>query len=384
MNFVKAIVLLEDQPFSKTTGDTPVYLVDVLGKSVLQRTVENFAKLGFGEVVLVAEKTLAGSRLLRERSAGARIESAEPAQLWRTAEQLFEQVAEDATHILIVRLNAYLELNWEELLQHHRTHANKVTRVATDAGTEQNFLDVCLVNSSRRNDAAFFLRSEMKQSRTTCAPYVVGRMEAEYVNLLQHEADLRKLASDALHRNCNMQPAGTELRPGIWAATDSQIDKRARLVAPVFIGSRARICPGAVVTRGSSIERHTVIGNKTVVENGTVLPYTNLGPGLDVSHSLVGERHVFNLQRNVCTPIQDPKLVGRIPASAGIRTLFSMAKLFIHIPGRIWRGVQGAAPVPAAESTVSYKQVFESAKPQPVEVTKVSSELVVARRYGNQ
>jgi carbonic anhydrase/acetyltransferase-like protein (isoleucine patch superfamily) len=246
------------------------------------------------------------------------------------------------------------------------------------------FVDLCLVNSSRRNDAAFLLRSGMKQSRTECTPYFVGDSEGEYVNLLRHEADLRQLASDALHHNCQMAPAGTEIRPGIWAATDSQIDKRARLVAPIFIGSRARICPGAVITRGSSIERHTVIGNKTVVENGTVLPYTNLGPGLDVSHSLVGERHICNLQRNVCTPIKDPRLVSQVPASAGVRTLFSMAKSFARIPGRIWRGLEGKAPEPAAESTVSYKQVFDSAKTKPVEMPKVSAGLAVARRYGNQ
>src|SRR5207302_2565872 len=148
----------------------------------------------------------------------------------------------------------------------------------------------CLANSSRRNDAAYLLRSGMRHSRTDCVPYIAGSNGEEYVNLLRHEADLRKLASDALHRNCKMQPEGREIKPGIWAATDSQIDRRARLVAPIFIGSRARICPGAVITRGSSIERHAIIGNKTVVENGTVLPYTNVGNGLDVSHAVVGAR----------------------------------------------------------------------------------------------
>jgi NDP-sugar pyrophosphorylase family protein len=381
MNFVKAIVLLESgEPFSQTTGDTPIFLIDVLGKSILQRTMENFATLGFGEVLVVAEKELAASRLLKDRIAGARVVAAEPSQIWRTAEQQFELLAEDSTHILIVRLNAYLELNWEDLLQHHRSHGNKATRVIADG----EFVDVCLVNSSRRNDAAYLLRNGMKQSRTDCTPYEVSTSGGEYVNLLRHEADLRRLASDALHHNCQLAPAGTEIRPGIWAAKDSQIDKRARLVAPIFIGSRARICPGAVITRGSSIERHTVIGNKTVVENGTVLPYTNLGPGLDVSHSLVGERHVFNLQRNVCTPIQDPRLVSRVPVSAGVRTLFSVAKLLIRTPGQIWRGIRGTTPEPAAESSVSYKEVFDSAKTQPMEMPKVSAGLAVARRYGNQ
>jgi NDP-sugar pyrophosphorylase family protein len=224
----------------------------------------------------------------------------------------------------------------------------------------------------------------MKQSRTECVPYAAGINGDEYVNFLQHEADLRKLASDALHRNCKMQAAGTEIKPGIWTGRDAQIDKRARLVAPVYVGSRARIGPGAVITRGSSIERHAVIGNKTVVENATILPKTNLGPGLDVSHSVVGERHIFHLQRNVCTPIQDPKLVSQNSANAGLRAASGVAKSFIRIPGQIWRGVQGNAPAPEAESSVSYKEVFDSAETQPVEMPKVSGELAVVRRYGNQ
>src|SRR4051812_36148108 len=380
MNFVKAMVLLESgQTLSKTTGETPKYLVEVLGKTTLQRTVEGFRKAGFGDVVIVAEKELASSRIIKDAVAGAKVVAAPESQLWRTAEQQFEEMGNDASHILVVRLNSYLELNWEDLLEHHRANGNKVTRVEVDGEN----IDVFLANCSRRNDAAYLLRSAMKYSRTDCKPYVAKNNRDEYVNLLRHEADLRKLASDALHHNCKMQPAATEIRPGIWAARDSQIDKRARLVAPVFVGSRARICPGAVITRGSSIERHAVIGNKTVVENGTVLPYTNLGPGLDVSHSLVGERHIFNLQRNVCTPIQDPRLVSQISASAGMRTASSLAKLLLHIPGQIWRGTRSKAPVPAAESTVSYKEVFDSAKTQSIEMPKVSG-MAVVRRYGNQ
>jgi NDP-sugar pyrophosphorylase family protein len=384
MKFVKAILLLESgKTFSKTTGDMPAVLVDVLGKTTLARTVENLSRLGLGDITVVAEKPLADSRVVRESVAGANLLAAPNDQLWRAAEQQFESAAEDSTHILIVRLNAYAELDFEELLEHHRSQGNKVTRVFFGSPENQRALDIFLVNSSRRNDAAFLLRSEMENARTG-TPFLATAEKKEYVNFLQHEADLRQLASDALHRVCKMQPAGTELRPGIWAATDSHIDKRARLVAPIFIGSRARICPGAVVTRGSSIERHSVVGNKTVVENGTILPYTNLGPGLDVSHSLVGARHIFNLQRNVCTPIQDPKLLSEVPASAGARTLFSMAKLLIRIPGQIWRGKGVPAPAPVAESTVSYKEVFDSAQNPQVEMPKAPPALAAMRRYGNQ
>jgi len=379
MNFVKAIFLLEwQESFSKTTGDIPKFLIEVLGKTTLERMVENLRAAGFGDVVLVADRELAYSRLARSHAAGATIVDAPASQLWRIAEQQFEELGDDATHLVIAKLDAYVELNWDDLLEHHRKHGNKITRIEYRGES----LNLCLANSSRRKDAANLLRNGT-HSEADGVPYIAGKNGDEYVNFLRHEADLRKLASDALHHNCKMQPAGTEIRPGIWAAKDSRIEKGARLVAPIFIGSRACVCPGAVITRGSSIERHAVIGNKTVVENGTVLPYTNLGPGLDVSHSLVGERHIFNLQRNVCTPIQDPRLVSQISASAGMRTASSLAKLLLHIPGQIWRGTRSKAPVPAAESTVSYKEVFDSAKTQSIEMPKVSG-MAVVRRYGNQ
>lgn len=376
MNFVKAILLLDPhQPFSKT-ANTPAALIEVLGKTTLQRTIENLGKLGLGETVLLAEKDLSSTRVVKDAAAGIRMLSADASSFWRTAEQQFEQLAEDSSHILVLRLNSYVELNWEEVLQHHRVSGNKVTGVEFDGNT----VDAYLINSSRRNDAAYLLRSGMTQSRAGSAPYVAEKSAEEYVNFLRHEADLRRLASDALHRNCKLLPAGAEIKPGIWAAGDSQIDKHARLVAPVFIGSRARVCPGAVITRGSSIERHTVIGNKTVVENTTILPYTHLGPGLDVSNAVIGERHIFHLQRNVCTPILDPKLVSQVPAFAGVRTLAGAAKSL----SQIWRGVGSSTPTPAAESSVSYNKVFDSAKPQTMEVPEVTSHMAVARRYGNQ
>src|SRR5207249_400815 len=138
---------------------TPSFLVEVLGKTTLERTVGTFRKLGFGEVLLVAEKQLASARAIKDAAAGSRIVTAGASQLWRTAEQQFEELAEDATHILMVRLNAYLELDWQQLLEHHRSHGNKLTRIEYQGQA----LDAYLVNSSRRNDAAYLLRSGMKQ-----------------------------------------------------------------------------------------------------------------------------------------------------------------------------------------------------------------------------
>ena len=386
MNPLKAIFILENEtPFSPAAGNIPAALVDVLGMSTVQRTLKTFSDMGITEMVLVAEKHLAGSKLLKEEAAKAKIVGADSSLIFRTAEQQFEEMAENTAHIFIVRLNAYFELDWEKLIQHHTALCNKITRVVNGDQDDPRYLDVCLANATRRNDAAFMLRSGMQKSRTDCKPYVVEQGGVEYVNPLRHEADLRALASDALNNFCRVQPVGKQARPGIWMHPTAQVDKQARLVAPVYVGRGTKICPGAVITRSSSVEHHTVVGNKTVVENATLLPYTNLGPGLDVSHSVVGERHIFNLQRNVCTPIQDPRLVSQAPASAGSRAATGVAKLFSRISGLVWRGAKEQAPEQTAASPISYKKVFNnSAKNQPVEMPKVSPGLAVMRRYGNQ
>jgi hypothetical protein len=242
-------------------------------------------------------------------------------------------------------------------------------------------IDVCLISASRRNDAAFLLRSGLRQSRTACVPYELGQEGDEYINLLEHEFDIRRLASDALHRDCKMRPYGTEIRPGIWAAPGSRIDRHARLVAPVYIGRRARICAGAVITRGSAVEHHSLVGRGTVVENSTILPLTRLGPGLDMCNSLVGEAQIFHLQKNLSTTIHDPALVGQISARAGMRMLTGTASLISYLPRQILSGLFGSPPQSATTTPINYAESLDSVNKEHAEM---SAGLAVARRYGNQ
>jgi hypothetical protein len=380
MNSVKAILILENNgALSGVTGTAPAVLVDVLGKNTLQRTIDSLADAGLAEVIVVTESNSASPELRELTVQNARIFRSEATNVWRTAEQLFVTCAESASQIFIMRLNAYMELNWEAIVRHHRKHGNRVTRVATLSNVQP--IDVCLISASRRNDAAFLLRSGLRQSRTACVPYELGQEGDEYINLLEHEFDIRRLASDALHRDCKMRPYGTEIRPGIWAAPGSRIDRHARLVAPVYIGRRARICAGAVITRGSAVEHHSLVGRGTVVENSTILPLTRLGPGLDICNSLVGEAQIFHLQKNLSTTIHDPALVGQISARAGMRMLTGTASLISYLPRQILSGLFGSPPQSATTTPINYAESLDSVNKEHAEMT---AGLAVARRYGNQ
>ncbi|MCU1285215.1 MAG: putative mannose-phosphate guanyltransferase [Acidobacteriales bacterium] len=383
MNSVRAILLLESNTaMSGVIVPVPAVLMDVLGRSTLQRTIDSLSHSGVTDITVLAESNSASPAVRNLTVEKANIVRTEAASLWRTAESLFETQAEAAANVFLIRINAYMELNWNAIVQHHERHLNRVTRVWH--GTEPQPLDVFLVSSSRRNDAAFLLRGGLRASRTDCKPYEVGQNnEDEYINLLEHEFDIRRLASDALHCTCNLRPEGKEIRPGIWVAAGARIDKKARLVAPAYVGRRARICPGAVITRGSAVEHHAVVGHGTVIENATVLPYSELGPGLEVSHAIVGNKHLFHLQKNLCIAISDSRLVGVVSDKAGLRVLGSTASLLSFIPRQVWRGLTGHVPEsePAVNSTIDYVKSFN---PPEKESAQMSAGLAVMRRYGNQ
>jgi hypothetical protein len=381
MNSVRAVLIVENGgALSGVTGTVPTVLVDVLGRSTLQRTIDSLISAGAEEVIILSDSDSASPEIRDLNVANARVIKSGAENVWRTAETLFVQCAESASNVFLIRLNAYMELKWDAIVQHHEQHMNRVTRVWCD---DQKPLDVFLASASRRNEVAFLLRSGLTQLRTECVPYNVGQNdEDEYVNLLEHEFDLRRLASDALHCTCNLRPDGVEVRPGIWAGAGSRIERSARLVAPVYIGRRARVCPGAVITRGSAVEHHSFVGRGTMVENTTVLPLTQLGPGLEICHSIVGQRQLFHLQRNACTPIQDPRLLGQVSANVGKRMLESTAALVSYLPRQLWRGLVGQpAKQPVADSPINYAESFKTPEQQHADIP---AGLAVARRYGNQ
>ncbi len=89
------------------------------------------------------------------------------------------------------------------------------------------------------------------------------------------------------------------MKPGVWVGEGARIHHKARIVAPAFIGAQTKIRASALITRSTVIEHHAEVDCGTVVENSTVLPYTYVGAGLDVMHSVVGFRRLRTWCANV-------------------------------------------------------------------------------------
>jgi hypothetical protein len=307
-------------------------------------------------------------------------------QFWQTAENTFSEYVEGGAELVIaLRVGPYVELDYEEMIQHHLRHHCPVT-MAVDADGAS--LDIFLVNASRRNDATSLFRSKLQKLRTHCQSFRVSC----YSNRLKTAADLRYLALDGLLHKNSISPEGIETKPGVWVAKSARIHPKARIVAPAYIGVYSKIRAAALITRGTAVEHHAEIDCGTVVENSTVLPYTYIGAGLDVMHSVVGFHRLSHLIRKVEVEISDRKFVGMPAVGVLSRLAGSTAALFTFLPKVIYRGFfspshSGSAadtPECSEEQAAALKIPATEAPGSGPEASEFPSTLAVARRYGEQ
>jgi ADP-glucose pyrophosphorylase len=289
------------------------------------------------------------------------------AALWRAAQSVFSKYAQSgADLVLVLRLSAYHELDYEQLIQFHLDRNARVTTVTDSTGAT---LGAFVISASRRNDAAFLLRHSLQESRTPLVPYRFSG----YSHRLTALADLRQLAVDAFCGRARIVPQGEEIKPGVWVAPGARIHRAARILSPAFIGRYARVHAGAVITRCSALEHHTEVGRDTVVEDATLLPYTKLGLDLDVAHAVVGFGKVASLRRRVEVEIRDSKLVGSV-LSAPLRTWHQVLSLLAYLPVQFARGLlgrrpaplNGAGPIPAPSEALSAADSLPAATDQAV------------------
>jgi carbonic anhydrase/acetyltransferase-like protein (isoleucine patch superfamily) len=303
-------------------------------------------------------------------------------QIWRAAEEAFEaQGQAGAELIVVVRLGAYAEVELDPLIQFHLDQRNYITQVVATDGP----LDFFVVSASRRNDAAFLFRHKLGNTRVQTERF----QTRGYANRLRTPADLRALAFDSLMQKTSIQPVAKQARPGIWVASGARVDRHARLVAPCYIGTLSRIKAGSLITRGSSIEHHCVVDRGSVVEASTLLPLSYLGGGLDLAHSVLGSRRIYNAKHGAELEVEDASLVSMLPSTSILRTLNHAANLVTFIPRQIIQNFFGehkqresqiGSPCPGSESFGA------SAVAQPVtqDRTLPSRVVVGMREYGNQ
>jgi hypothetical protein len=220
-------------------------------------------------------------------------------ELWVGAmRQLRAHQSVDA--VLILRVGAYIECNPVDALQFHFERSPGIVR-AFDANGPLDFwvVDPRLIPPDKDLLATL--------TEVTSAPFRISG----HVNRLENADDLRRLAVDGLSSRCALRPQGFEVRPGVWMGERVQIEKGTRIVAPAFIGSDVTISEQCLITRCTTVERHSHVDYGTVVEDSSVLSNTYVGIGLDLSHSVVDGNILLNLRHDVMLEVGDPAVMRR-------------------------------------------------------------------------
>lgn len=274
----------------KGAWHTPWAYMDVLGKSAIQRFQEFLKRRGCESVSIIPGP---------EWSPEAKSVRTEPAIDFTTG-RLARCKQEGIETVLIVRFGPYVELDLDEMLNVHQEKGKGITRLATGQG----LLDIWMLDISCLGDDVPILPA-LRAAKSAIYPL------QGYVNQLESARDFRRLVQDSFSSRCRLRPEGKEIKPGVWVDDGAQIERNARVVAPAFIGAGVQISQDCLVTRGSNIESASFVDFGTAVEDSSILPNTYIGIGLDLSHSIVDGRILFNLRHDVMLNITDPVVMRR-------------------------------------------------------------------------
>jgi len=277
----------------------PFACMEILGSSLLERTLSRFHAAGIERLsVLVQESTLdsaSNCQRLIQSSMCQVVADLGPA-LATLLQQYAQSGVDDA---FVTDLSAYSECDLAALASFHRAGG----RPSTAAFNREGALGLWVIDCKKVSDDYAEINPDRLDAQSST--YFVH----EYARRMTEPADIRALVIDAFKGRNQVRPSGVETRPGVWLDENSEVHKRARIVAPAYIGRGAEICEDTVVTRFSNIEKECCVDYGTVIENSSVLMSSYVGIWLDVSHAVIQGNTFFSVSRNVALTISDPSVI---------------------------------------------------------------------------
>lgn len=312
---VSAVLVLENCPSGDRIGDgrmsasevqaarVPLACVETLGQSAAERTIERLQNFAAVKAVSVLTQDIPSrvSAKLGASRRGVHIVR-RPLDRWLVLHVLEEETQKGFDKVLFIRMGAYVEFDFVDLLRFHQETNGPVTRVHDVEGP----LDFWLIDANPSGHSEMTSFTAHSGSGTcSWAPYVCKG----YVNRLRDAHDLRRLVVDAFLSRSSIIPRGHEIRPGIWVESGAQVHRSARIVAPAYIGQGTKVQQSALIAKFSNVEQHCEVGPGTAIQGSTVLPYTRLGRALFVNDAVVEGNHLTHLARNLTVEVADRKLL---------------------------------------------------------------------------
>ncbi|HTC46761.1 MAG TPA: hypothetical protein VK722_05540 [Candidatus Aquilonibacter sp.] len=284
----------------------PLECVDIVGRSLVERTIERFTAIDIHDIsVLVDSKAFLDMPNFRAGFGGSTVEGV--SDLSSAMSRRFADYSrEGIDRSFVIAANTYTETDLLDLFCFHRESRQAVTNAFDKEGS----LPLWVVDCAKAQDMDPSGLLDRAHTNTKGASNYFIR---DYASRLRHVRDMRRLTSDILRSHCQTGPSGKQIRPGVWVDDGAEIHRRARIVAPAYIGRESMVRADALITRCSAIERNCCIDCGTVIEDSSILPNTNVGICLDLREGVASGNKLWNLERDVMIEISDPNVMHSNP-----------------------------------------------------------------------
>jgi hypothetical protein len=278
--------------------EDPLGFVEVMGRSVMERMVDRFLAADIEIVSVLADPRVALPSFCQS---SGKVITHVVADMRSALSRTLEDYAQQGIGLtFVVHANVYAECDLIDWIWFHRGTRQGITRSCDCNGG----LDFWVVDCAKRQSIDISLLLEDKE-RFDGSSYFIS----EYASQIATPSDFRRLVTDVFREGCKMRPAGREIRPGVWVEAGAQIHRRARIVAPAYIGRGTRLREDTLITRCSNVESSCYVDYGTVVDDSSILTNSYVGIWLDVSNVVVKGNRLANVRRNVTLEISDPSVM---------------------------------------------------------------------------
>jgi hypothetical protein len=275
-------------------GGTAWALRDLLGRNLLDRTIDKLCRFGAMGPTVIREASGA-TQLLPSRSA----KPSDFISAWEDA--VGKYVQQGADYLMLLRLGSYSDLDFSELFSFHVERQSSLTQVYGPNGS----LDIAIVNAAPLREA----NGAYRKALSALIPQQERFFYEGYINRLRNAQDAYQLIEDGLNSRCAIIPAGTEVGPAVWHGVGAQVDGSVEISGPVFVGAGSRVAASCRLEGATSIERDCEVDYGTLVNRSCILQGSYLGVGLDLRRSVVDNDKLFHLDRNIELGISDRRLI---------------------------------------------------------------------------
>lgn len=303
-------------------GDDALACQEILGETLLQRTLNALGDAGIHQQTVLVEESGLESLFPSRLGTIAKFFSA-----WEASVE--QQLDEGAEILFLIRLGAYLDLDFARVLEFHRQSSGVLTQVYD----HKKAFDVAVVSTSHLRGDNGSYRGRL----SALIPYHKRYSFTGYTNPLREPRDLRQLAHDALLGRNSIFPVGEEVTPDVWIGEGATVDPTARISGPAYIGARTRVKGSCLINGSTNIERDCEVDFGTTVSDSYVLPETYLGLGLNFVHSIVTANRLFHLDRNVGVEISDRNLLGKRWSTGALKKSIGKKDFFNRIEPQLNR-----------------------------------------------